>query len=145
MTTTGDSSSNAAEIVGCRVLVIDDEEVVLKSLRRTLERHHHYVDLALSSSSALERLAQHDYDLVITDLMMPEMNGIELLHRMRSLNLSIPVLVITGYPSIPTALESLRLGAVDYVPKPFTRKELMTPVNRALAGKTSAADDSSRR
>jgi glycine cleavage system H lipoate-binding protein len=65
---------------------------------------------------------------------MPEMNGIQLLEHMKEQDLSAPVLMITGYPSIRTALQALRLGAVDYLAKPFTRQELLGPVNRTLRG-----------
>lgn len=115
-----------------RILVIDDEEVVHVSLRRILGRVGHRVDAVLSAPAGLERLAADEYDLVITDLMMPEMNGIELLEELRRLGLAVPVLMITGYPTISTALEALRLDAVDYIAKPFTRQELLGPVNRAL-------------
>ncbi len=116
-----------------RILVIDDEDVVHVSLHRILGRCGHHVDAELSAAAGLERLAAGPpYDLVITDLMMPEMNGIELLKEMRERALAVPVLMITGYPTISTALEALRLDAVDYIAKPFTRQELLGPVNRAL-------------
>jgi glycine cleavage system H lipoate-binding protein len=64
--------------------------------------------------------------------MMPQMNGIDLLHELRARGCSTPILMITGYPTIRTAVQAMRLGAVDYVAKPFTRKELLSPVKRAL-------------
>lgn len=117
---------------GARVLVIDDEEVIHASLQRILGRRGHHVDCALSGATALEQLADNQYDLIITDLMMPEMDGLQLLERLGDLGVSAPVLMITGYPTIGTAVKALRLGAVDYLAKPFTRKELLAPVNRAL-------------
>ncbi len=117
---------------GARILVIDDEEILHVSLRRTLGRQGHEVDAVLSGPEGLKLMASGDYDLVITDLMMPDMDGIELLECMHEQNISIPVLMITGYPSIRTAVKALRLGAVDYLAKPFTRDELMGPVNRTL-------------
>jgi len=118
--------------VGGRILVVDDEEIIHVSLGRMLGRQGHHVDAVLESSRALERLCSENYDLVITDLMMPGMDGIQLMKKMRDLGLAAPVLMITGYPTIKTALEALRLGAVDYLAKPFTRSELLGPVNRAL-------------
>jgi DNA-binding response OmpR family regulator len=115
-----------------RVLVIDDEEVVHASLRKILSRQGYQVDATLSAPAGLERLGADRYDLVITDLMMPGMNGIELLGEMRARELFTPVLMITGYPTIRTAVQAMRLGAVDYLAKPFTRKELLGPVKRAL-------------
>lgn len=115
-----------------RVLVVDDEEVVHASLRKILSRLGYGVQGVLSASEALERLASESFDLIITDLMMPQMNGIELLKELRSRGCKTPILMVTGYPTIRTAVQALRLGAVDYVAKPFTRKELLSPVKRAL-------------
>jgi len=126
------NGSNGDRLPPAKILVIDDEEVVHVSLRRILSRAGHQVDAELSAPAGLEKLAGNEYDLVITDLMMPEMNGIELLEELRKLGLTVPVLMITGYPTISTALEALRLDAVDYIAKPFTRQELLGPVNRAL-------------
>ncbi len=127
------SGSSSDQVPPARILVIDDEEVVHVSLRRILGRCGHHVDAELSAVAGLERLADEEpYDLVITDLMMPEMNGIELLRQLRERELEVPVLMITGYPTISTALEALRLDAMDYIAKPFTRQELLAPVNRAL-------------
>ena len=117
---------------GARILVIDDEEVVHVSLRRILGRRGHEVDAVASAPEGLAKMADTPYDLVITDLMMPEMNGIELLERMEAGGVALPVLMITGYPTITTAIQALRLGAVDYLAKPFTRQELLGPVNRTL-------------
>jgi CheY-like chemotaxis protein len=117
---------------GSRILVIDDEEVIHVSLRRLLGRQGHSVETVLSAPEALKLLEEESFDLVITDLMMPEMNGIQLLERAKETGITAPFLMITGYPSIRTALHALRLGAVDYVAKPFTRQELLGPVNRTL-------------
>jgi CheY-like chemotaxis protein len=115
-----------------RILVIDDEEIIHVSVRRILQRYGHQVDAVLSAKEGLNRLREESYDLVITDLMMPEMNGIQLLKQLSRDRLTLPVLMITGYPTISTAVQALRLGAMDYLAKPFTRQELMGPVNRAL-------------
>jgi len=115
-----------------RILVIDDEEVVHASLRRILRRRGYEPETVFSAAEGLERLSSRRYDLVITDLMMPEMNGIELLRVMRARGLHAPVIMITGYPTFKTAVQAMRLGARDYLSKPFTRKELLGPVLRAL-------------
>lgn len=139
---TGESDKNAGE-VGARILVIDDEEVIHASLKRTLERRGHLVDSELSAKDGLDRARRGDYDLIITDLMMPGINGIELLKQVQSGGPAVPVLMITGYPTIKTALQALRLGAVDYLAKPFTRRELIGPVNRALRRSGSGRDEGS--
>jgi CheY-like chemotaxis protein len=128
---------------GSRILVIDDEEIIHESLKRILGRQGHHVDAVFGAPEAMICLATREYDLVITDLMMPDVNGIQLLEAMRTKGYGVPVLMITGYPTIRTALEALRLGAVDYVSKPFTRQELLGPVKRTLRRGTAPATGSS--
>lgn len=135
------SDDQAAKAQGSRILVIDDEEVIHRSLQRILGRQGHEVDAVLTALRGIEKLQQGTYDLVISDLMMPEVNGIDLLRRMRDLELHVPVMMITGYPSIKTAVQALRLGAVDYLAKPFTRQELLGPVNRTLRALAGEPDD----
>ncbi len=115
-----------------RILVIDDEEVIHTSLARLLGRKGHEVQCVFRADEGLRKLQQGEYNMVITDLMMPEMNGLELLEKMKELEMDIPVLMVTGYPTIKTAMQAMRLGAVDYIAKPFRRKELLGPVNRLL-------------
>ncbi len=122
---------------GAKILVIDDEEVVHISLKRILGRKGHRVSTTSSGHEALALLENESFDMVVTDLMMPEMNGIELLQELKKRTILCPVLMITGYPTIKTALQALRLGAVDYLAKPFTRAELLSPVNRALRHQAS--------
>lgn len=115
-----------------RVLVIDDEEVVHASLKRLLGRLGLEVDGVLSAQEGIDRLAADAYDLLITDLMMPKMSGLEMLEALGERGIHLPILMITGYPTIRTAIRAMRLGAVDYIAKPFRRKELLGPVKRAL-------------
>ncbi len=115
-----------------RILVIDDEEIVHASVGKILRRAGYSTESVFSAADGLERARQDEYDLIITDLMMPGMNGIELLRALRAAEVNAAMLMITGYPTIRTALEAMRLGAMDYLAKPFTRKELLAPVMRAL-------------
>lgn len=115
-----------------RILVIDDEEIVHASISRILARLGYEVVSVFTAREGLEEMATSDYDVVITDLMMPEMNGLEMLGEMKARNMDVPSIMVTGYPTIKSAIQSLRLGAVDYIPKPFTRQELLSPLNRAL-------------
>jgi DNA-binding response OmpR family regulator len=130
---------------GSRILVIDDEEIIHVSLKRILGRHGHHVDAVFAAPEAMELLSSREYDLVITDLMMPDINGIQLLENMRAEGHEVPVLMITGYPTIRTALHALRLGAVDYLSKPFTRSELLGPVNRTLRRAAAPSSNSAGR
>lgn len=115
-----------------RILIIDDEKIVLDSIQRILSRFAYHVIGTLSPSEGLTRLEKERFDVVITDLMMPEMNGLEILTAMRERGIGVPAIMITGYPTIKSAVQAQRLGALDYIPKPFTRVELLGPLNRAL-------------
>lgn len=116
-----------------RILAIDDEEIVHASLKKILTRAGHEIHSVYSAKEGLEQLDQLHFDLIIVDLMMPEMNGIQFLEALRDKSYRLPVLMVTGYPTITTAVQALRLGAMDYIAKPFTRKELLSPVQRALS------------
>ena len=130
------------------ILVIDDEEIVHSSIRRILSRLGYEVDGVFTAQEGLDKMKKTKYDAVITDLMMPELNGIEMLFAMKERRINIPTIMITGYPTIKTAIQALRLGAMDYIPKPFTRQELLSPLNRALrrgAGENAQQDEESDR
>ncbi|MFH2009378.1 MAG: response regulator [bacterium] len=126
------SASPTATQTDRRILVIDDEEVVHASLRKILSRLGLGVEAVYSAQQGLDQLAQGPFDLIITDLMMPGMNGIELLEALHERKCHTPILMITGYPTIRTAVQALRMGAMDYIAKPYTRKELLAPIKRAL-------------
>lgn len=123
-----------------KILVIDDEEIVHASLRRILTRLGYEVTSDFGAREGLERLANEDFQLVIVDLMMPDMDGLQFLESLRSRGDNTPAIMVTGYPTIHTAVKALRLGTVDYIAKPFTRKELLGPVLRALSEENRNAD-----
>jgi CheY-like chemotaxis protein len=124
------------------ILVIDDEPIIHESLKRVLGREGFRVDGALCGREGLKLLSQKKFDLILTDLMMPEMDGLEFLAELRKAGIHTPMIMITGYPTIRTALQALRLGAADYIPKPVTRKELLPPVWRTLRRAREAAASS---
>ena len=113
-----------------RLLVVDDEDVVLRAVRKALRKDDLDIETVHSGVEALERLAARRFDMVITDLMMPGMNGIELLKRINELQLETQTIMLTGYPTVKTALLAKRLGATEYVIKPFTRQELRSALLR---------------
>lgn len=116
-----------------RILVIDDEEIIHVSLRKMLERRGYVLTSAMLAVEGLGLLEQKDpFDLIITDLMMPQMDGIQLLGHLKAQGNTTPIVMITGYPTVRTAILALRLGAVDYIVKPFTRSELIGALGRAL-------------
>jgi len=115
-----------------RVLVIDDEPGVIRSCDRVLTREGIEVEGATSSRGGLELFESNGFDAVLLDLKMPDLNGIEVLKRLKWTRPEATVIIITGYPSVDTAVEALKLGAFDYVPKPFTPDEITEKVRRAL-------------
>lgn len=115
-----------------KILVVDDEINVCKSIKQAIIHENYDIDTALSGEEALEKDAEKSYDLIITDLMMPGISGLDLLKALKSRRPDIMVIMVTGYPTIKTAVESIRVGAFDYIPKPFTPNELRSLVSRAF-------------
>ena len=115
-----------------RILVVDDKEVVRDGVGLTLARSGHGVCPASDGFSALEQLDKRKIDVVITDLSMPGMDGLELLHAIRERDEHMPVILMTAYGSIEKAVEAMRAGAWDFVTKPFHGDELQLAVSRAL-------------
>jgi putative nucleotidyltransferase with HDIG domain len=115
-----------------RILVVDDENHVRSMIGATLERHGYDVQLAASGREALEILAQNTFDLVLTDIVMQDGNGIMLLDRIRGKQPNIPVVMVTAIHDISVAIDSMRRGAYDYLLKPFEREHLIATVVRAL-------------
>jgi CheY-like chemotaxis protein len=115
-----------------RILAVDDEKVVLDSLRKTLALAGYSIDTVQDGSEALGLVSKRDYDFVFTDLKMPGMDGVEVTKAVRHLRPDIDVVVITGYATIETAVETVRYGAMDYIEKPFTEDELLAFVHTAL-------------
>ncbi len=122
------------------ILVVDDEEVVLESCARALGSQAYRVDRAGSVDEALEKLNAGNYDVVIADIVMPKRGGMELLKIIRETWPQIQVIMITGYSSIQTAVESIKLGAHDYLSKPFPPSELILTVKKALEEKGRILD-----
>lgn len=113
-----------------RILAVDDEEIVLDSLRKILVLHGYCVDTVERGEEALGLIQKHDYDFVFSDLKMPGMDGVEVTKAVKHLRPDIDVIVITGYATIETAVETMKYGAMDYVKKPFTEEELVAFVNK---------------
>jgi CheY-like chemotaxis protein len=123
---------SAEKATGRKVLVIDDEVVAANSVRRTLNRRGFRVDEAFSGREALNRILNEMYDLVLLDMKMPDANGLELLPTIKKHRPRLPVVMVTGYASIDTAVEAIQRGASDYVSKPFTPEELFSAASRAI-------------
>ena len=115
-----------------RILAVDDEEIVLSSFRKILVLDGYSIDTVETGAEALGLIRKNDYDFVFTDLKMPEMDGVEVTKAVRHLRPDIDVIVITGYASIETAVETVSFGAMAYIEKPFTEDELLAFVKTAL-------------
>jgi len=115
-----------------RVLVVDDEDIVCKSCRAILNEEGCEVETAYSGAEALHAMGAQDFDVVITDLKMPGMDGIKLLTEIKQKTPSTAVIVMTGYSTVPTAVEAIKGGAFDYIAKPFTPDKLAGAVARAV-------------
>ncbi|MGQ9559676.1 MAG: response regulator [Candidatus Oleimicrobiaceae bacterium] len=114
-----------------RILVVDDEVPVCKSMAAALVDQEREVDTALSGEEALAKDMTRPYDVIIVDLMMPGVSGMDLLKAMKERRPDVAVIMVTGYPSIKSAVQAIKLGAFDYIPKPFTPAELRSLVARA--------------
>ena len=115
------------------LLVVDDEEVVCQACRRIFARQGFQVETNTDARQGLARATESDYTIILLDIKMPNMDGIQFLERLREKKPDVPVLIITGYPSIPDAAAAMRLGARDYVTKPFTAEEVTWAVQRVLS------------
>lgn len=123
------------------ILVVDDEAVIRDGLQRVLEGDRFEVETCSSGHTAIERLQKKDYGLIITDLKMPGMNGIEVLKAVKTLQPDIPVIMITGYATVDTAVEAMKNGAIDYIAKPFTPDQIHEKIERALELRTIMVDE----
>lgn len=115
-----------------KILIVDDDEAVRESLNDFLEFHGYAVAAVGSAAQALEILGKSDFDLVISDLVMPKMDGISLIKAIRELGKDVPFLVMTGFASIEYAVESMKAGASDFITKPLKFDHVMLIINRAL-------------
>lgn len=115
-----------------KILIVDDELVVIKSAERVLKNEGYHVEGALGGREAIMKIGEDGYDLVFTDLKMPEVDGITLIRWIKKTKPSIGIVIITGYPSQETIKEALELGIIDYVPKPFTPSVLLDVTERAV-------------
>ncbi|HWB19046.1 MAG TPA: sigma-54 dependent transcriptional regulator [Phycisphaerales bacterium] len=115
-----------------RALVVDDKEMMRDSVSTTLARKGHTVVTAGGAKAALAKLTERPYDVVVTDLQMPEMDGLEFVEELRKLDEQLPVILMTAYGTVETAVKAMKLGAFDFLTKPFSGDELMATVERAL-------------
>ena len=121
----------------CKILVVDDEKNIRLMLSRALASAETAVDTAVNGEEALDKFAQTAYDLVLLDLMLPGIDGLQVLRRIRDSRPEVPVILLTAHGTVENAVEAMRIGAVNYLQKPFAPQELRDAVAAALARKTN--------
>jgi DNA-binding NtrC family response regulator len=114
-----------------RILIVDDEERFRNTMSKLLTVEGYEVSIAGTGQEALEMLRQNLHDLVILDVRMPEMNGVQVLSEIKKIDVSLEVIIMTGYASVDTAKEIMKLGAYDYLLKPYAIAELLEKIDAA--------------
>lgn len=115
-----------------KILVVDDDEILRDALVESLKGDGYDVESTDDGKIAMEMLEDEEFGLAIVDLMMPQMSGMELLDRIKKANVLLPVIMITAFATIDTAVEAVKKGATDYISKPFKSHEVEIAVKRAL-------------
>ncbi|MDD1648805.1 MAG: sigma-54 dependent transcriptional regulator, partial [Methylococcaceae bacterium] len=123
------------------ILVADDDAVIREGLRRVLGMAGYQVETQPNGRLAMDRLQESSFDLLITDLKMPGMSGLEVLQAVRVLQPEMPVILITGFAAVDNAVEVMKCGAADYLAKPFTNEEILAKVRKALDARAVLLDE----
>jgi DNA-binding NtrC family response regulator len=118
--------------MSARILVVDDEEIVIRSCLRILDGDDFQVEAVQDGREALRKVEENPYDVMILDIMMPNIDGLEVLRRVKETHPNVDVIMVTGLSQIDTAVQAMKLGAFDYISKPFEPDELKLVVQRAL-------------
>ena len=121
-----------------RILVIDDEALVIESLRNLLKKKGYDVSIAKNGAEALQRIEEGDFDLIVSDIRMPDINGIEIVKKIREYlkqngKEAVPEILITGYASKENLEEAKKLKVADYMYKPFNIKDFLDVIERNLS------------
>jgi DNA-binding NtrC family response regulator len=115
-----------------KVLIVEDDNAMAQMCAKLIRRHGHTALIAGSGQDALTMITEaHDIDVVISDVQMPQMSGVQLLARLRAFDATLPIILITGYAHLLSPAEALELGATDYIMKPFEPETLIGSLERA--------------
>ncbi|MBW1739727.1 MAG: response regulator [Deltaproteobacteria bacterium] len=118
-----------------RILLVDDEEKFVDYLSKRLINREYDVTTSLSGEDALEKVKRHNFDVVILDVLMPGIDGIEALREIKKIKPLTEVIMLTGHASVESGIEGMKLGAYDYLMKPCETEELVSKVNKAYERK----------
>ena len=118
-----------------RILFVDDDASIQMAISKMISSLGHEIDVASDGIEGLSKFKKNNYDLVITDIRMPNLDGKDFLKRVKIIDKDAIIIVLTGYGSIPSAVELIKLGAYDYLEKPINFEELEMSLNRALEKK----------
>ncbi|UCD30185.1 MAG: response regulator [Planctomycetota bacterium] len=135
ITLTGKSKTcygNKVMVDDPRLLVVDDEESICQGCQRIFSRQGFMVETSRDACEGLSLASEKNYDAILLDIKMPTMDGIMFLQELRKAKPDVPVIIITGYPNIPNAVSAMRLGASDFITKPFTPEQITQTVKRLL-------------
>ena len=127
-----------------KVLIVDDDKAFLQILSERMQNRGMEVSTAESATAALQLLEKESYDAVLLDLMMPEMGGIEALQVMRKKQPEVQVIFVTGHPSVSKGVEAMKLGAMDFIPKPVDMSELTEKIQHAKASRMILVEKASQ-
>jgi DNA-binding response OmpR family regulator len=117
------------------VLIVDDEDILRNLLKSELEQYHYQVDTAESGETGMEKVMEKRFDLIILDIRMPGMDGLEVLKKIREQDLADKVIMLTGVDELKIARDSLQLGANDFLTKPYDIKTLLACIKRVMTEK----------
>jgi two-component system, NtrC family, nitrogen regulation response regulator NtrX len=123
-----------------KILVVDDERSIRNTLKDILEFEKHQVELAENGKQAIELIQNQVFDLIFSDIKMPEMDGIELLGLLQEKGIEAPIVMISGHGNIETAVECIKKGAFDFIVKPIDLNRLLITIKNALERNTLVAE-----
>ena len=134
MATTGLGKQQRSQVMigDMRLLVVDDEDTICRGCQRIFSREGFRVETSADAQEGLELAEGNDYAAILLDLKMPGMDGIRFLEELRKTKPDVPVIIMTGYGDVPSAASAMRLGAADYITKPFKPEEITQAVRRLL-------------
>jgi len=115
-----------------KILLIDDEQVILDAVSKIASLERWEVETVMNVQDGLNKLSNNKYELILSDIMMPDKDGFQLLEELYAKQINIPVILITGYSTVENAVKSLYNGAIDFIPKPFTYEEIISSICRGL-------------